>query len=116
MAITLQEHSPKKFWHSIRKSRKKSWLPSTVEDATGNDAVTDPEKKQFAELLNSSKNYTIGTFVKQNINSHEKFEGIKYLMCNSYKIKSLLQNLTLNRAAGKDGIFVNTFSMQFKCE
>jgi len=32
-------------------------------------------------------------------------EGIDELMCNSFKIKSLLHKLPLNRAAGKDGIF-----------
>jgi len=33
------------------------------------------------------------------------FEGVDELMCNSFKIKSLLHKLPLNRAAGKDGIF-----------
>jgi len=41
------------------------------------------------------KNCEIGYFVKQNINSHGNFEGIGELMCNSYKIKSLLHKLPL---------------------
>ena len=55
-------------------------------------------------------NFAIGNFVHQNINSHSKFEGIDELMCNSFKIKSLLHKLTLNRAAGKDGIFAEHIS------
>ena len=39
------------------------------------------------------------------VNSHSNFEGVDELMCNSFKIKSLLHKLPLNRAAGKDGIF-----------
>jgi len=41
----------------------------------------------------------------KSINSRGNFEGIDDLMCNSYKIKSLLHGLPLDRAAGKDGIF-----------
>ena len=55
--------------------------------------------------LSSSQNCEIGSFVKQNTNSQENFEGINALMCNSYKIKSLLHKLPLNHAAGKHGIF-----------
>ena len=43
--------------------------------------------------------------MKQNINFHGTFEETDELMCNSFKIKSLLHKLPLNRAAGKDGIF-----------
>ena len=39
MAEALRNRSPKTFWQSIRKS-KKSWLPSTVGEETGNKAVT----------------------------------------------------------------------------
>jgi len=42
---------------------------------------------------------------KQYIFSHGNFEGIDELMCNSFKIKSLLYKLPLDRAASKDGIF-----------
>ena len=104
MAEALRNRSPKKFWQSIRKS-KKSWLPSTVGVETGNKAVTVMWRKHFSALLNSSKNCGIGNFVYQNINSQSDFEGIDELMCNSFKIKSLLHKLPLNRAAGKDGIF-----------
>ena len=97
----LRNRSPKKFWQSIRKS-KKSWLPSTVGGETGNKAVTVMSRKHFSALLNSSKNCGIGNFVHQNIISHGNFEGIDELMCNSFKIKSLLHKLPLNRAAGKD--------------
>jgi len=37
--------------------------------------------------------------------SRGNFEGIDELMCNSFKIKSLLHKLPLDRAAGEDGIF-----------
>ena len=47
----------------------------------------------------------VGNFVKQNINSHEKFEGTDDFMCNSYKIISLLHQLPLDCAAGEGGIF-----------
>ena len=100
MAEALRNRSPKKFWQSIRKS-KKSWLPSTVGGETGNKAVTITWRKHFSALLNSSKNCGIGNFVHQNINSHSNFEGIDELMRNSFKIKSLLHKLPLNRAAGK---------------
>ena len=43
--------------------------------------------------------------MQQDIISHGNFEGIDELMCNSFKIKSLLHKLPLNREAGKDGIF-----------
>jgi len=36
---------------------------------------------------------------------HGNSEGIDELMCNSFKIKSLLHKLPLDRAGGKDGIF-----------
>ena len=62
-------------------------------------------RKHFSALLNSSKNCGIGNFVHENIISHSNFEGIDELMCNSFKIKSLLHKLPLNRTAGKDGIF-----------
>jgi len=62
-------------------------------------------RKHFSALLNSSKNCGIGNFVHQNIISHGNFEGIDELMCNSFKIKSLLHKLPLNGAAGKDDIF-----------
>ena len=62
-------------------------------------------RKHFSALLNSSNNCGIGNFVHQNVISHDNFEGIDELMCNSFKIKSLLHKLPLNRAAGKDGIF-----------
>jgi len=68
-------------------------------------------KNHIAALLNSSTNCENGNFVKQNINSHGNFGGTDELMCNSFKIKSLLHKLPLNRAAGKDGSLLNTFSM-----
>jgi len=92
MAEALQNRSPKKFWQSIRKS-KKSWLLSAVGGETGNKAVTVMWRKHFSALLNSSKNCGIGNFVQQYIISHGK-------------IKSLLHKLPLNRSSGKDGIFV----------
>ena len=101
MAEALWNRSPKKFWQSIRKS-KKSWLPSTVGVETRNKAVTVMWRKHFLALLNLSKICRIGNFVHQNIISHGNFEGIDELMCNSFKIKSLLHKLPLNRAAGKD--------------
>jgi len=104
MAEALWKRSPKKFWKNIRKS-KKSWLPSKVGGETGNDAVTVMWRKHFSALLNSSKNFEIGNFVHQNIISYGNFEGIDELMCNSFKIKSLLHKLSLNRTAGKYGIF-----------
>ena len=104
MAEASWNRSPKKFWQSIRKS-KKSWLPSAVGEETGNKAVTVMWRKHFSALLNSSQNCGIGNFVHQNIISQGNFEGIDELMCNSFKIKSLLHKLPLNRAAGKDGIF-----------
>jgi len=104
IAEALQNRSPKTFWQSLRKS-KKPWLPSTVGGETGNKAVTVMWSKQFSALLNSSKNCGIGNFVHQNIISHGNVEGIDELMCNSFKIKSLLHKLPLNCAAGKDGIF-----------
>ena len=104
MAEALRNRSPKKFWQSIRKS-KKSWLPSAVGGETGNKAVTVMWRKHFSALLNSSKNCGIGNFVHESIISHGNFEGIDELMCNSFKIKSLLHKLPLNRASGKDGIF-----------
>ena len=67
-------------------------------------------RKHFSALLNSSKKHVIGNFVHQNIISHSKFEGIDELMCNSFKIKYLLHKLSLNRAAGKDGIFAEHIS------
>jgi len=75
MAEALRNRSPKKFWQSIRKS-KKSWLPSTVGGATENKAVTVMWRNHFSALLNSSKNCGIGIFVYQNINSHSNFEGL----------------------------------------
>jgi len=100
MTKALWNRSPKKFWQSIRKS-KKSWLPSTV----GGEAVIVMWRKHFSALLNSLKNCGIGNFVHQNIISHANLEGIDELMCNSFKIKSLLHKLPLNRAAGKNVIF-----------
>ena len=67
-------------------------------------------RKHFSALLNSSKNCGIGNFVHQNISSHSNFEVIDELVCNSFKIKSLLHKLPLNRAAGKDGIFAEHIS------
>jgi len=67
-------------------------------------------RKHFSALLNSSTNCGIGNFVQQYISSHSYFEGIDELMCNSFKIKSLLHKLPLNRAAGKDGIFAEHIS------
>jgi len=43
--------------------------------------------------------------VKHNIDSHGNFDGINDLICNSYKIKSVLHELPLDHAAGKDGMF-----------
>jgi len=71
----------------------------------GNKAVTVMWRKHFSALLNSSKNCEIGNFMHQNIISHGNFEGIDELMCNSFKIKSLLHKPPLSRAAGKDVIF-----------
>ena len=72
---------------------------------TGNEVVTVMWRKHFAALLNSSKNCEIGNYVKQNIISHGNFEGINELMRNSFKTKSLLHKISLDRAARKDGIF-----------
>jgi len=47
--------------------------------------------------------------VKQHTNSHDNFEGIDDLMCNSYKIISLLHKLPLNGAAAKMAFLLNTF-------
>jgi len=88
-----------------QRKRKKSWLPSTVGGVTGNKAVTVMWRKHFSAMLNSSKHCEIGNFLQQNIISHGNFEGIDELMHNSFKIKSLLHKLPLNRATGKDGIF-----------
>jgi len=104
MAKVLWNRSLRKFWQNIRKS-KKSWLPSAVGGETRNKAVTVMWRKHFSALLNSSKNCEIANFVQQNITSHGNFEGIDELMCNSFKIKSLLHKLLLNHAAGKDVIF-----------
>jgi len=46
MAEALQNRSLKKFWQSIRKS-KKPWLPSTVGGETGNKTVTVMWRKHF---------------------------------------------------------------------
>jgi len=62
-------------------------------------------RKHFSAVLNSSKKCEIGNFVHQNIISHGSFEGTDELTCNSFKIKSLLHKVPLNRPAGKDGIF-----------
>jgi len=43
--------------------------------------------------LKAAKNYKLAS------------KGIDELMCNNFKIKSLLYKLPLNRAAGKDGVF-----------
>ena len=110
MPEALRNRSPKKFWQSIRK-RKKSWLLSTVGGEIGNKAVTVMWRKHFSALLNSSKNLRIGNFVHQNIISRGNFVGIDELMCNSFKIKSLLHKLPLNRAVGKDGIFAEHIYM-----
>jgi len=64
LSAALQDKYQKKFWQSIRKS-KKSWLPSTVGGETRNEAVVIMWKKHFAALLNSSKNCEIGNFVKK---------------------------------------------------
>jgi len=50
MAIALQEHSPKKFWKNIRKSRKRPWLPYTVASAIGNETETEMWKKIFCGI------------------------------------------------------------------
>ena len=63
------------------------------------------KRRFYLWLLNSWKNCEIGNFVQQNIISHGNFEWIDELMCNSFKIKSMLHKLLLNRAVGKDGIF-----------
>jgi len=110
MAEALWNRFPKKFWQNIRK-RKKPWLPSTVGGETGNNAVTVMWRKHFSALLNSSKHCEIGNFVHQNIISHGNFEEIDELMCNSFKIKSLIHKLPLNRAAGKMASLLNTFFM-----
>jgi len=51
--------------------------------------------------------------VKQIIISQSNFEGIDELMCNRFKIKSLLHKLPLDRLAGKDGILMcNSFKIK----
>jgi len=111
MTEVLWNRSPKKFWQNIRKSRK-SWLPSIVGGKKGNKAATVMWRKHFSALLNSSKNCENGNFVHQNIISYGNFEGIDELMCNSFKIKTLLHKLPLNRAPGKKmASLLNTFSM-----
>jgi len=57
------------------------------------------------------KKCAVGNFVKQNINSHENYEGIDNFICNSYKIKSLLHKLPVNRVAGKGNIFAEHIFM-----
>jgi len=59
----------------------------------------------FQHCWTHQKNCGIGNFVHQSIISHGNFERVDELMCKSFKIKSLLHKLPLNRAAGKDGIF-----------
>jgi len=54
--------------------------------------------KKESKELKAAKNYKLAS---KGID-----EGIDELMCNSFKIKSLLYKLPLNRAAGKDGVFV----------
>jgi len=61
--------------------------------------------KTICSIAELTKNCKIGSFVKQNLISHGNFEGIDELMCNSFKIKSLLHKLPLDRPADKDGIF-----------
>jgi len=61
--------------------------------ATGNETVTEMWENHFVALLDSTKNYETGNFVKQNINSQDSFESTGDFMCNSYKIKSLLPRL-----------------------
>ena len=53
--------------------------------------------KKESKELKAAKNYKLAS---KGID-----EGIDELMCNSFKIKSLLYKLPRNRAAGKDGIF-----------
>jgi len=62
-------------------------------------------KKHFSAFLNSSKTCEIGNYVKANVNSRGHYGGVDKLIFNSFKIKSLLHKLPLDRAAGKDGIF-----------
>ena len=103
MAEALWNRSPK---HSGRKSEKARnhgfHLQWEVKQEI-KQSVSCGENT--SALLNSSRNCEIGTFVHQNIISHVNFEGIDELMCNSFKIKSLLHKLPLNCAAGKDVIF-----------
>ena len=58
-------------------------------------------EKTLCGIAELTKNCEIGNFVKKK--SHIVI--LKGLMCNTFKIKSLLHKLTLDRAAGKDGIF-----------
>jgi len=55
----------------------------------------------MAELIKKLWNWQ---FCETKI-SHGIFEGIDELVCNSFKIKSLLHKLPLDHAAGTDGIF-----------
>ena len=88
-----------KVWKGVKKNSNTHWEP------------VERWKNHTAALLNSSKNCELRNFVKPKINSQENCEGIDDLMCKSYKIKSLLHKLPLNRAAGKDGTFAEHIFM-----
>ena len=103
MAEASWNRYPKKFWQNIRKS-KKSWLHLQWEVKQEIKQSLSCGENTFQHCW-TPKNCEIGNFVQQNITSHGNFEGIDELMCNSFKIKSLLHKLPLNRAVGKDGIF-----------
>ena len=71
-------------------------------------AASPFQNLQFAPFVTCFYAWRCGRVT--NINSHSKFEGIDELMCNSFKIKSLLHKLPLNRATGKDGILAEHIS------
>ena len=64
-------------------------------------------EKTFCGTTDELNKILYDTFVKQNINSYENFEGVHDLMCSSYTVKSILLKLPSNRAVGRDRIFAH---------
>ena len=99
LATALQtDKSTKLFWQKVKRTKKSSPLPISIDNATGTTDVADHWRSHYECILNSSSQAgpTDNLFVQNAIGNSSNFHNIPNLLCTVDLIHILLYKLPLD--------------------
>ena len=107
LATALQtDKSTKLFWQKVKRTKKSSPLPISIDNATGTIDVADHWRSHYESILNSSAQSGLNDnlFVQNAIGNSSSFHNIPNLLCTVDLIHILLYKLPLDSSPGADTI------------